>query len=493
MLVVGAFPQTFANDDQDSVPLRDLREGANAVLPSEAVLHLLPFTPSDGDWGFAAGHWYEVEPTLGEWADVKAIGRDRRTVVDGIYNHVGISHPIAQAFLKAPRSHLDSVYAYAGADPGFEARSPRGGSAIREWMINEERWFLWQTFNEFSIDLRLDSPSIRNEVVRHLRFLARAGIWGVRLDAAAYYAKPTHPGDSQIHTVESHRLAREVAALVQGEGLAAIAQLDCDEHGSQYFPSLDYGVPIVDYSYAAHLALAMLRGDGRGLEAHLRETAALQTNLIRSPRTHDGVLLRSGLLSEVDRVELVCRAEAWGIPARSINGGPYELNCSLPYLLGYGLSDELRWRRICAAAAISAFVPGWCWLYLPMLLDHIPERAGVPTSDPRSLNRLPIPRSQWQAFEASGRRGSMRALLAILAGLNSGPHAAHLACPPEFNGSIIVVDRPTDAKRLVVNLGPEGQTAIKSLGHGRLLYPAGASEDWLEPFGFGIWSAEVTI
>ena len=39
-------------------------------------IHILPFYPSSGDRGFAALTYFEVEPTFGDWDDVKALSEN---------------------------------------------------------------------------------------------------------------------------------------------------------------------------------------------------------------------------------------------------------------------------------------------------------------------------------------------------------------------------------------------------------------------------------
>ncbi len=490
LIVVTAYPGSFAIEEGAANPLLELEKCLDALVPRQVAVHLLPFNPSDGDWGFAPNDWYVVDSAYGSWKDIRRIAQTRRLIVDGIYNHVGIHHPIAQSFLRSPSQYASLVHAFRREKLLVDVKSPRGGPAVWTHTLDGEEWHVWQTFSKASIDIRLDEPLVRAEVNRHMAYLARQGIWGLRLDAAAYYAKPDKPGEVQLHNPNAHRLTREIAAMAELHGLVVIAQLDCDENGAKYFPSPAYDVPIVDYSYSAHLSLALLLRDGRRIAAHIDDTRDMEARLIRAPRTHDGILLRSGLLDKEASSLLVRKAAEFGISARVIGGEPYELNCSLPYLYGQGTNAPGQSARIEMAVAISAFVPGWCFLYLPALLNYIPERQPGYDHDPRSLNRQSMPRSAWRDFVRSHRGRSMRRLLAYLAKIRATAtksDTAEVRSPGCFGGRVLVVDRPTDRSMLIANMDTKRTVHIGALSRGSLAESWRASDQRLNPLGFGFW------
>ena len=73
--------------------LKDLLDGPLSGV-FEGV-HILPFfTPFDGaDAGFDPVDHTEVDPRLGSWDDVRAIGADHTLMVDMIVNHVSADSP----------------------------------------------------------------------------------------------------------------------------------------------------------------------------------------------------------------------------------------------------------------------------------------------------------------------------------------------------------------------------------------------------------------
>jgi hypothetical protein len=491
MLAVVAYPASFETTGNSTSHLAELDQCISALLSDRAALHLLPFCPNDGDGGFAPSDWCAVDERLGDWSDVRRIAAKRRLVVDGIYNHVGVSHTIARKFFEAPAEFRHLVYAFEGSEEiPVQSRSPRGGTPLRVYVLAEQTWHLWQTFGRAAVDVRLDDDSVRAEVIRNLDHLVSLGVWAVRLDAAAYYAKPVRHGEQQLHHPDAHRLAREIALLAISRGLVAIAQLDCDENGAGYFPPENYQVPIVDYSYSAHLALALLTSDASELIEHLEITAGLGRILIRAPRTHDGILLRSGLLGGPARSLLVRRAAAVGIKARIVDGEAYELNCSLPHLCGRDTDQEGRHRRLLIAVAISAFVPGWCFLYLPMLLDYEPELYRAADADPRSLNRTMMPGGYWRRVLATDYGASMHCLLGYLASIHGTAvtgDEADVEPAVGQDGRVLVLDRTRVRLRLVANMDPHEEIDVSRFVRGALERGWHASERRLGRLGFGFW------
>jgi hypothetical protein len=490
MIWVTAYPGGLSSDDSSRSPLSELAYFCRIFLPNAVGVHLLPFHPSDGDDGFAPRDWKSVDSALGDWSDIALLADARKLVADGVINH-----SIAQRFFRAPDSYADLVYAFRGEAPPFDLRSPRGDPVIQSYTIRGEPWFLWQTFSRSQVDIRLDSHMIQREITAYLRRLQVHGVWGVRLDAAAYYAKPNIRGEVQLHHPGARRLARMMVNIVRQQGLSAIAQLDCDRYGAPYFPGSEYGVPIVDYSFAAHLAHAMMTGDSRDLARHISETDGLESILIRAPRTHDGILLRSDLLNSRVRSELIEKAGDFGIPARIIEGSPYELNCSLPHLFSCGVAKDQGWHRIEIAVAVSCFISGWGSLYLPILLDHIPENClesmeRLSLNDPRSLNRCSVPVSTWRRYLRSRRADSMRRLLTFLVdlvGVERLYDFASVSAPEVFAGRVLLVDRPQDRVRLAVNFDPISSYNLEPLVQGVLQIGARTSGYELGPLGVSFW------
>jgi hypothetical protein len=454
-------------------------------------IHLLPFSPSQSTDGFAPNDWFEVDPKFGSWGDIRQLAKERFLVVDGIYNHVGLGHWIAKSFFDAPDKNIELVHAYKGArakDIGF---APRGGPAVKHHRIAGTDWQVWQTFIDQGVDIRLKTPRIQDEVRRHLRQLSSVGVRGVRLDAVSYYGKPLDGAGTQLHHPDAIGLARLVESWASAEGLVTIAQLDCDSRGLRYFPKAEsYDVPVVDYSFSAHLALALCNQNIISLVDHINETALIPEDLIRAPRTHDGILMRSPLLADGVRDQLAAFAERCGIAVRVVDGVPYELNCSLPFLCSEGGERvDLVEARLEVALAISGFVSGWTYLYLPAIAGYSPEFDGTKDqeADPRALNRTPIPMSAWERFLGSSLRSTLVELATVIDEFKVASVARDESERARaLSEEVLSIEYPKSRVRLCVNLNPDQETRI-DFPSGRMLFGRRIVRGGLGPLGFGIW------
>jgi hypothetical protein len=105
-----------------------------------------------------------------------------------------------------------------------------------------------------------------------------------------------------------------------------MAQIDCDEDGLKYFDAEEYKfVPLGDFTFSTYIALAIISRDAEPLADYLNDHPAPGRVLVRAPRTHDGILLRSGRLRAKELAEIVKFAKKHNIKVRTNGGDPYEL------------------------------------------------------------------------------------------------------------------------------------------------------------------------
>lgn len=494
MIILGTYPNGFETPDSGVSPLAHLGSLLTTVSPQRLGLHLLPFNPSSGDNGFASDDWFTVRDDLGTWEDVRVLAKQEKLIVDCIYNHVGIGHDFARRFFADPTTGSALVHAFMSDTDVELPRSPRGGPSVRPHVINGNRWLVWQTFAASMVDINLDNSEIQDVIGAHLGFLSAQGIWGVRLDVPAYYGKKLH-ADTPRHHDDAYRLARKIANIAQQHRLAVSAELDSDSDGLRYFPrDVGYEVPIVDYSYSANLAFAILSGNTGEFAKHLERSWLLPQTLIRSPRTHDGILLRSKNLVPEVLGGLIGLANRYHLPIRVIDDSPYELNCSLPYLCSLGIAQERIWERIELIIATSGFVPGWCYLYLPFVFGHIPESSpGLivgHSQDPRALNRSPLPLPIQDTFAKSPQSASISDLLHWLGNLHDefGDQEEFTSDSVEAIGqTTLSIKRKKARLQMLANFSPEEAVEVSKVTSGQWITGRRSSQDCLEPLGFGFW------
>jgi hypothetical protein len=490
MIIVAAYPGCLGQHSHQESPLRRLGAFIDLLASPSTVLHVLPYHPACGDGGFAADDWFSVDSKYGSENDIVELASRRRIMVDGIYNHVGFNHWIVRGFMSDPERYAYLLHAYKGSCEVEVPFSPRGRPVLHVYNIRGEPWSLWQTFGESTFDIHLNEPIVLREIARHMSLVRSWGVWGLRLDACAYYGKTL--GSPQFHHPEGVLAARTIAHMAMKRGLEVLAQLDSDRLGLQYFASFtsDRSISTVDYAYSALLVCALLTANIEPLIRHLQLTWDAGEKVLRAPRTHDGILLQSNQLSLQDRSLVVSAAHAFGLAVRDRNGSHYELNSSLPYLCKVGCSDKEMWQRLELAIAITAFIPGWCYLYLPALIGDIPESRSAPTEDPRSRNRLDIPVTVQEGFVESSKLTSARSLLELLESLRSamGPDSGlGSICVIQPNSGVIIVRRPSAGLVFCGNFLSDFMFKASCMRENSYVGGRTSTSKWVGPLGFGIW------
>ena len=412
MIIIGTYPDGFDIEDGSIKKLAALDQRLNVLLPHNFCLHILPFYPNSGDFGFAPDDWFQIRKDLGEWKDLSRLSSHWKVLVDGIYNHVGINHKWVKGFQRDPEHFKKIIHAYKTESSDDGLKSPRGQPVLTK---NTSYYYLWQTFSDAAVDIRLDSPVVQEKIGAHLSLLSSQGIWGVRLDAVAYYAKAL--GSQIRHNHGVYKLANTMADKVRSYGLNVLAQLDCDIDGLRYYSdNKRKNIPINDFTYSTYLALSILYENPEILINHVARTQKAGRILLRVPRTHDGILLRSKLLKKDDKMKIIDFAKANEIQVRTNNGDPYELNCSAPYLYSLLASDVKVSKTILFTVAVTGMMSGWSYFYLPYIMGHMPEDYANHTNfqDPRALNRLPIPNALFDNYLQSPSKSKTISLLNTL-------------------------------------------------------------------------------
>lgn len=383
MIIIGSYP------DQIQGTIEKLDSFLSKYFPDDIHLHLMPFQESCGDGGFAINNWYNVESSFGSWSDIRLLSQKRAVLVDGVFNHVGVGHPWFQLLKEYPTEYKEMFY--TNINNGL--KSPRGQLADTKISTADGVIYVRQTHMNKTVDINLENKKVLNEIEQYLEFLKQNGIWGIRLDAVAYYKK----GIAISHNEGSFELANRIANLVINKGFFVMAQADCDEKGRVFFSDKEHkGIAIYDFSYAAFLCSALISGNPTDLVEHLLKTSSFNRILIRAPRTHDGILLRGGNLTRNCIVTIENFAKLYNIPVRYTQGKIYELNCSLPYLYKKIYKDLKK--VLLMSIVFTGIIKSIPYYYLPYLLGAIPEEFSederVPerfsVDDPRTLNRKPI-------------------------------------------------------------------------------------------------------
>jgi sucrose phosphorylase len=349
-----------------------------------AGVHILPFFPPfDGaDAGFDPVDHTKVDPRLGSWDDVRAIGREYLLMVDLIVNHVstqsaqfsdvlthGDASPYAGMFLT-----LGDVYP-GGADEAelVGIYRPRPGLPFTPMTLGGRRRLVWTTFTSQQVDLNLANPVGRSYLDRVLTVLAEGGVSMVRLDAVGYAIKT--PGTSSFMTAHTLAFIEELTARARELGVQVLVEIH-----AHFERQISIGAA-VDRVYDFALPPLLLHSVYTRDAAPLRRWLGVRPhNAVTVLDTHDGIGVidvgpdqigegRPGLLTPGQLHDLVegihersggQSREATGWAASNVD--VYQVNCTYYDALGRDDSAYL------LARAVQLFTPGIPQVYYVGLL-----------------------------------------------------------------------------------------------------------------------------
>ena len=349
-------------------------------------VHLLPFYfPINGaDAGFDPIDHTRIDPCLGSWTDLKALGQDVDLMADLIVNHVSCASP---QFIDYSEKGEASIY--NGMFLTMDSIFPNGATESDLLMIyrprpglpfscmtlkNGKKRLLWTTFTKQQIDINVDDPQGQAYLQSVLQTLHENNIRMVRLDAVGYAVKKA--GSSCFMIPETfafiERLARQAATL----GIEVLVEIH------SYFRRQIEIARQVDRVYDFALPPLVLHAIFNRTARYLKQWLAISPrNAITVLDTHDGIGVidiaadgtdpqdHPGLMPPKELDALVERIhinsngqsrQATGAAASNLD--LYQVNCTFYDALGRNDHDYL------LARAIQFFAPGIPQVYYVGLL-----------------------------------------------------------------------------------------------------------------------------
>ena len=192
------------------------------------LMHVLRARPGANDGGYAVVDYREVEPALGERADLEQLADDLRNrgislCLDVVINHTAREHTWAQAARAGSARHRDYylVFSDRTLPDQYEATLPEvfpemaPGSFTFD--VDLGAW-VWTTFHTYQWDLNYANPDVFVEMLGVMLELANLGVDVLRLDAVAFTWK--RMGTNCQNQPEAHLIAQAFRAFV---GMAAPA------------------------------------------------------------------------------------------------------------------------------------------------------------------------------------------------------------------------------------------------------------------------------
>ena len=276
----------------DLAALQQLLEGP--LAGHFGGIHLLPFFfPIDGaDAGFDPIDHYQVDPRLGDWEAVGAIGTQTPVMADLIVNHVSDQSPQFQDFSAQGAASryagmfltLDRVFPQGATEADLlQVYRPRPGLPLRYFTLaNGEKRILWTTFTPQQLDIDVRDPEGQAYLRGILDLYARSGISMIRLDAAGYAIKKA--GTSCFMIPESFAFIAELTAYAHALGIEVLVEIHA------YYQRQIEIARQVDYVYDFALPPLVLHSLYTGSAQALRTWLAIAPrNAITVLDTHDGI------------------------------------------------------------------------------------------------------------------------------------------------------------------------------------------------------------
>jgi amylosucrase len=230
-------------------------DGIRAKIPyfkelGLTYLHLMPLfkcPENNSDGGYAVSSYREVNPALGNMAQLRALAADLRhegisLCLDFIFNHTSDEHVWAQKalagdpkyrefYLIMPRDQADAYD--RNLREIFPDQHPGGFTPLAHWLkADDGRWtiddaepssivhrpsslneWVWTTFNSFQWDLNYANPEVFNAMAEEMLFIANIGVDVMRMDAVAFIWKKL--GTSCENLPEAHTLIQAFNAVAR--------------------------------------------------------------------------------------------------------------------------------------------------------------------------------------------------------------------------------------------------------------------------------------
>jgi sucrose phosphorylase len=371
-----------------------------------SAVHLLPFyNPIDGaDAGFDPIDHCQVDPRIGDWADIKELSAKFGVMADVVVNHISDGSPQFRDYLRhgsASRFNglfltRESVFPHGVGDADIAAiYRPRHGKPFIDVALQTgEVVTLWATFTQHQIDIDVRHPLGESYLRRVLSTLAGSGVTMVRLDAVGYAIKKA--GTSCFMLPETFDFIGEIAARAGALGVEVLVEVHA------YFRRQIEIASHVGWVYDFALPPLVLHAFAFGTAEYLKDWIRIRpNNAVTVLDTHDGIGIvdigadpgdRAGHPGLVPPEQIDALVEhihaASGGQSRSATGVAasnldlYQVNCTFFDAMA---RDE---RRYLLARAIQFFLPGIPQVYyVGLLAGHndmeLLERTGVG----RDINR----------------------------------------------------------------------------------------------------------
>lgn len=369
----------------------------------EGGIHILPPFPSSGDRGFAPLTYLEIEPSFGDWDDIRAIGEKFDVLLDLMVNHISKQSAYFQDFLKNGRNSeyadlfitLDKVWADGKPVQGdVDKMFLRRAEPYSTFRVGEagEQVQVWTTFGKQipseQIDLDIYSELTKKLLTDFMVNFSKQNVKIVRLDAVGYVIKKLGTSCFFVEP-EIHQFMEWITDLASSLGIELLPEVH--SHYSIQYKLSEKGHWIYDFILPYYILETLVSQSGKKLCEYLRVRPHKQFTMLDC---HDGIPVKpdlDDLVSTTDARKIVdvCMERGSNLSLifsdkhKSEDGfDVHQIRCS--YYSALGCDDD----AYLAARAIQFFVPGIPQVYYVGLLAGENDMENVlKTGEGREINR----------------------------------------------------------------------------------------------------------
>ena len=366
-------------------------------------IHILPPFPSSGDRGFAPLTYLEIEPSFGDWEDIRRIGRTHDVLLDLMVNHLSQQSAWFQDFLRKGRQSahadlfltLDKLWSdgepvQADIDRMFLRRpQPYSTFPVGEDGHPERVWTTFgRTDPSEQIDLDIHAEATRNLLRQFFENFAQNGVKIVRLDAVGYVIKKLGTSCFFVEP-EIYAFLDWIKDMADSVGIDLLPEIH--SHYDIQRRLAARGFYIYDFILPYAILEALLSKNGAHLKAYLADRPEKQFTMLDC---HDGIPVKPDLDDRLDteaarRVVDACVAQGGNLSRilseqhKSPDGfDVHQIRCT--YASALGGNDD----AYLTARALQFFTPGIPQVYYVGLLAGKNDLDAVKaTGEGREINR----------------------------------------------------------------------------------------------------------
>ncbi len=393
---------TYGDSIQKSgqAPIATLHEFAVSYLKGAiSGIHFLPFFPYSSDDGFSVKDFFAVDPALGTWEDVKAIGKDFELMFDYVLNHFSSKSKWFESYLQGAEGFREFAIEVDPATDLSRVTRPRSLPLLSEYKKKDgQSVYLWTTFSADQIDFNFKSLDVLEKMIEVLLFYVQQGAAILRLDAIAYLWKEI--GTNCIHLRQVHDMVKLYRSILDVVAPDAVIITETNvphaENISYFGNGRDEAQMVYNFTLPPLLLYSFVKQDATVLSRWARglQLGSPHNVFLNFTASHDGIGVRplEGILPPEEQAMLIeiVKANSGQVSYKHNPDGtdsPYELNITYVDAI-LGNTDDTRAAKFLASQAVQYVLPGVPATYIHSLLGSRNWTRGVEqTGRARTINR----------------------------------------------------------------------------------------------------------